>query len=240
MTWNVLYKEKADNILALTMEIKPDILCCQEITKDSFINPSRDVPKEISNILGGDYRYHQVLDSLEDQPGNMGNAIFSKYPITRQRHLLLQRGSADIDSSSQNRGYLEIRTKIDNVIFTVGTTHLSYVDGFVETDARNKEADKLVNFLKDKQEKFVICGDFNSAPGSKTINRLEQLLVSTGPPHQLKTFATKPFVHNDFVVEGLEWRLDYIFTTRDVKVLSSKIINTEFSDHLPIVVELEF
>jgi hypothetical protein len=29
--WNILYEEKAENILALVKEIDPDIFCCQEI-----------------------------------------------------------------------------------------------------------------------------------------------------------------------------------------------------------------
>jgi endonuclease/exonuclease/phosphatase family metal-dependent hydrolase len=33
--------------------------------------------------------------------------------------------------------------------------------------------------------------------------------------------------------------LDYIFASKDIKVASSEIVNTDYSDHLPILVELE-
>ncbi|OGL38835.1 hypothetical protein A3J32_00830 [Candidatus Saccharibacteria bacterium RIFCSPLOWO2_02_FULL_46_7] len=239
MTWNVLYKEKADNILELTGKINPDILCCQEITKNSFVNPKRDIPEEISRVLGGEYRYQSVANTLEGQPSDMGNAIFSKLPIVTDTNLLVQTTTSDIDWSYQNRGYVQAEIRIGQKILTVGTTHLSYVDYFVETDARNREADKLIEAIKKKKEHYILTGDFNSAPDSKTIKRIEKILRSAGPPHTQNTFSTKFFKHNDFVVDSLDWRLDYIFTSPDIKVLSSKIIKTDYSDHLPVLAELQ-
>lgn len=239
MTWNVLYKEKADNILSLVKKNNPDILCCQEITTSSSFNNGRNIPEEISRALDASYRYFQVLDSLETKPANMGNAIFSKHPIISERHLLVQRGQGEINYSAQNRGYIEIKTKIDDYVLTVGTTHLSYVDRFIETAARNKEADKLIDAISVNVNKFILSGDFNSLPTSRTISKIESFLKSAGPDYKQKTFTTKPFVHNDFEVNSLEYRLDFMFVTPDIKTISSKIIKTEFSDHLPIVAELE-
>lgn len=239
LTWNVLYKEKADNILSLVKEVNPDILCCQEITTNSYVNPNRNVPAECAEIMKGEFKYFEVLPSLDNQPASMGNAIISKFPILEDRSLLVQKGGADINYSAQNRGYIEVKVKLDDGILTVGTTHLSYVDGFIETETRTKEADKLLGYIRDKDSRFIITGDFNSAPNSSTIKKLENFLKPAGPDHKQLTFTTKPFKHNDFVVNGLEWRLDYIFITPDIKVLSSKIVETDFSDHLPILAEIE-
>lgn len=82
-------------------------------------------------------------------------------------------------------------------------------------------------------------GDFNSAPDSSTIKKIETRLKAIGPDYSELTFTTKPFQHEAFRVDGLEWRLDYIFATSDIKVLSSKIIETDYSDHLPILAEIE-
>lgn len=240
MTWNVLYKENADNILSLVKEINPDILCCQEITINSYINPDRNIPEEISQALSGGYRYFEVLTQLDEKPSSMGNAVISKYPIVNGRAELVQKAGSDINYSSQNRGYVEAEIKLNGGVITVGTTHLSYVDGFIETEARTREADKLLGLIKDHNQRFIISGDFNSAPNSSTIKKFEELgLKNTGPDNQQLTFTTKPFKHNDFKVNGLEWRLDYLFTTPDIKVLSSEIIKTDFSDHLPILAEIE-
>jgi endonuclease/exonuclease/phosphatase family metal-dependent hydrolase len=239
MTWNVLYKEKADNILSLIKRVDPDIVCCQEITADSYINPRRDVPHEISELLGGEYRYLEVLTLLDGKPGSMGNAVISKFPITKSRSTLVQKGGSEIRYSAQTRGYVEISFAVDGHEITVGTTHLSYLDRFVETAERTKEADKLIDFISDNNQKFIVTGDFNSLPDSSTIKKMEKIFKSAGPDHSNKTWTTKPFNYENFRVDGLEYRLDYIFVTADIKVLSSDIIKTDFSDHLPILAEVE-
>lgn len=239
MTWNVLYKEKADNILSLIKEIRPDILCCQEITTKSQFNPNRDVASEISKVVGN-YRYSEALESLEECPASMGNAIFSKFPIKSHRSVYIRKGSKDLTIfKGSNRVYLEVTIDIKSQLLTMGTTHLSFIPGFIETPARNREADKLTSEVSGHSNRFVLTGDLNSAPDSKTIKKIEDKFISAGPSYQEKTFSTKPFSIAGFEVWGLDWRLDYIFTTKDIKVLSSKIINTEFSDHLPIVAEIQ-
>jgi endonuclease/exonuclease/phosphatase family metal-dependent hydrolase len=42
-----------------------------------------------------------------------------------------------------------------------------------------------------------------------------------------------------FEENELNRRLDYVFASKNFKVISSEIISTDFSDHLPILVELE-
>lgn len=124
MTWNVLYSEKADNILKLIAKVKPDIICCQEITTNSHINRDRNVPEELGHLLNGQYVYQEVLTAMENHPGSLGNAIISKFPIISSRQAFIQRGDSDIDYSKQNRGYVEARIQLDNQrVITIGTTH---------------------------------------------------------------------------------------------------------------------
>ena len=47
------------------------------------------------------------------------------------------------------------------------------------------------------------------------------------------------FDYKDFKETKLRWRLDYVFASKDIRVIRSKIIKTKFSDHLPILVEFE-
>ena len=52
------------------------------------------------------------------------------------------------------------------------------------------------------------------------------------------TWTTKPFDYGGFAETELRWRLDYAFATPDLEITSAKIVETEYSDHLPILVEL--
>ena len=73
----------------------------------------------------------------------------------------------------------------------------------------------------------------------KTVKKIQKILRNCGPNIKEKTWTTKPFDLNGFKATGLNWRLDYIFATKDLKVTNSQIIKTEYSDHLPLIVEFE-
>lgn len=64
-------------------------------------------------------------------------------------------------------------------------------------------------------------------------------LQHVGPDFAQSTWTTKPFSFMGFEENELKWRLDYIFASKQIKVLSSNIIPTEYSDHLPIFAECE-
>ncbi len=76
LQWNVWYKEKADSVLNFIKENDPDILCLQELTQDSKVNPSRNIVAEICS-LGYETYYKLTIDRHREK---MGNGIFSKYP----------------------------------------------------------------------------------------------------------------------------------------------------------------
>lgn len=117
----------------------------------------------------------------------------------------------------------------------VGTTHLSYTREFQTTDAKKKESDTLVNLLKNKKGNFIFMGDLNAPKASYTVQEIEKYLVNLGPELNQNTWTTKPFDYLGFREDKLHWRLDHVFGTKDIDVISSKIITTEYSDHLPIL-----
>jgi len=68
---------------------------------------------------------------------------------------------------------------------------------------------------------------------------LSKHLLHVGPDFKQNTWPTKPFDYHGFKENDLSWRLDYIFATKDVRVKKVEIINTQYSDHLPILLEVE-
>lgn len=236
LQWNIWIHEKADNVLEQLQEIDADILCLQELTQDSEFNPGRDLPAEIAQ-LGYESFYQQTLAKPTFR---QGNGIFSKFPITASRHVHVQKTSSGKDNySNEDRLYLEAKLNINDHRLTVGTTHLSYSPGFTFSPAKEQEADKLVKAVKANDASFILTGDLNALPDSTTIAKLEKVLTPAGPDYTKPTWTTKPFEYKDFVAKDLNWRLDYVFTTPDIKVLYSKILKTDYSDHLPILVKID-
>jgi endonuclease/exonuclease/phosphatase family metal-dependent hydrolase len=236
LQWNVWFKEVADNVVQEIASIDADIVCVQELTKDSHVNPLRDLEAEIA-VLGYESAYALTIDRPHHR---MGNGIFSKFPMLSERRVYVQHeepGSEDF--SKENRIYLETTLDIPHHNLTVGTIHLSYTDTFVETQEKNDEFTKFLSAVASNKEHFIVTGDFNALPTSGYIRKISKLLKSAGPGFEKPTWTTKPFEHYAFAADGLDWRLDYAFTTPDIKVVESKILQTEFSDHLPILITIE-
>lgn len=243
MTWNVWNEEKADNILTLIKKIDPDIACCQELTQDSIFNPGRNIPQEIAKLMNANFEYQHSMSDVNDNTGefiDFGNAIFSKFPIKQKRHVYVEQpGPLNSKGRRTNRVYVELTLDINGRSLRVGTVHLTFVPHLITTAKKLDEAEELYKAIKQNSKNFILTGDMNSLPSSAIIKELSRRLKNAGPDFSEQTWTSKPAVYGDWHVNGLNWRLDYIFTSQDVNVLSSKIIKTDFSDHLPIVAEVK-
>jgi len=236
LQWNVYFKESADNVIQEIARFNTDIVCVQELTKDSFINPQRDLEAEIA-ALGYESAYALTVDRPHHQ---MGNAIFSKFPILSEQRVYVQH--EDLQSpgrSKENRIYLETTLDTPQHNLTIGTVHLSYTNLFEETHEKNDEFSKFIYAIKNHKENFLVTGDFNALPTSRYIQEISKHLHSTGPDYSEATWTTKPDEEYSFPIDGLTTRLDYAFATPDVKVIKSEVLQTEFSDHLPLLITVE-
>lgn len=241
LQWNIWFKEDPKNIASEIKRINPDIVCVQEVSKHEKKSPQIDTAEEIAKLTGLGLFYHDSA-TWDNRPEKtaQGNAIFSKYPFSNASFSYVHDFNHNPkDATEEGRLYLEAEVLVGDKKITISTTHLSYSPSFEITDERKKEVDNLVEIIKNKKENYIFTGDLNSAPDSYTIKSLEKYLKNTGPEYEEKTWATKLFDYHGFKEDKLNWRIDYVFATKDVKVISSKIIDTPYSDHLPILVEVE-
>jgi endonuclease/exonuclease/phosphatase family metal-dependent hydrolase len=240
LQWNIWYKEPIVNVAEELEKINPDIACLQEVTRGSDFNPNTDNAKFLSDKLNYQYYYHEAQSWENDHVKTQGNAILTKFPIISTKYKYIQQPSENSESyANEGRVYIETELQIDNKNLTVGTTHMSYTHKFILNEAKKKEADNLLEIIKDKKEKYVFCGDLNARINSYILDNIKKYLKNGGPSLDTKTWTTKPFNYNDFVETELNWRLDHIFITKDINIHTSKVLKTEYSDHLPVLSELE-
>lgn len=236
LQWNVWFKESADNIIRELTRLDADVVCLQELTTHSAANPHCDIPSEIT-ALG----YHPYfVQTLHSDETDMGNGIFSKHPFTSTKHVYVQHEDPNSnDYSRENRIYLEAELTLPKAILKIGTVHLSYSQEFLSSAAKDVETNELLKAIRSNQSNFVLTGDLNALPGSYTVNELGKALTPAGPPYNEATWTTKPFSYNGFEAKTLEWRLDYVFATSDIQVADSHIVQTDVSDHLPILTTVD-
>jgi len=236
LQWNVWYKEDICNIAAFLKEHPADVICLQELTIQDASEISH-TPSFIARELGYGHFYKEI--DLGEGKIPLANGIFSKYPILSTNWCWINEASGTGHYDDEYRAYIEVTLDVNGEQITVATTHMSYTNAFVSTPRKQAETDELIAMLKTKSERSIFTGDLNATPDSLTIQKVSSVLKHVGPDLSQKTWTTKPFAYDGFEENNLNWRLDYIFATPDVKTVSAEILKTDFSDHLPIWAEVE-
>jgi len=235
LQWNTWYKEDPKNVIKQLKEIDADILCLQELTIGSSLHSGVDVVQMIKDDLGYEVYFK---DMVIGDNGSQANAIFSRYPINKSRFAWTSEPTGSGGYSDEYRCYIESCIDVDGVTVTVGTTHMSYTHRFKESARKLVETSNLLAQLNDKRS-FIFMGDLNVTPNSQTVRDISGVLSHAGPNYNEPTWTTKPFEYDGFRATALSWRLDYVFVSADVRVLSSETIDTNYSDHLPILSEID-
>lgn len=218
------------NIADFMQKNEVDILCMQEYKLHNLYNE-----QEIRSIFG----YFE-----EETPKNDGHQIselkiFSKIPI-------LSSGEIEIPNSSNGAVWADIllankdTVRIINVhLQTSGLKKGTYL-GFFETTRRLTENSKirarqvlLIKQLIDSTKcPIILAGDFNDLPSSFTFKTLRRDLNDSfiqGGVGLAGTFPSKfPFMRIDNVLNSKHFKCNYY---------RSHI--TDWSDHNPIIAELE-
>jgi len=237
LTWNAWYKESPENIRKFLEDTQWDVCCLQEVTVGFHTDTHSDVATYLTESLGIAGHF-VVAQSWNGGERSQGNLILSKLPVKDTFSYFIQDYNHELESSFSDEGRVVVGIELENSL-KILTTHMSYTSRFEETDKKNVEAGRLIEYLKGTEQPFVLCGDLNAVPTSNLIQRLGQDYNNLSPNFLEPTWTTKPFSHEGFVVDTLAYRLDYIFGSKEVELISSAIIQTEYSDHLPIISEVE-
>lgn len=238
--WNTWYLEDIHNIAQYLKDNPADVIALQELTVNHPGQTEKDTPRYIAEQLG----YHYCKggeDFTEDNEKRwFGNAVFSKYPIVSFRQSWINEPIGTGGFDDEYRTYLEAVLDVNGTEVVIGTTHMSYTHEFKVTDRKQQETDTLVvELAKNTDKNFIFSGDLNAIPDSYVISKIGAMLQPADPAADQNTWTTKPFSYQGFEETELNWRLDYVFAANKLKVLSSRIENTEFSDHLPVRAEFE-
>jgi len=236
LTWNVWYKEDPRNILAFLKSADWDVCCLQEVTQGLHAEPCVDVAEYLMNSL--DVVGHFVIAQSFGKGGYcQGNLILSRIPIKNTFSNFIQDFNDDLNPSFSDEGRVVVGVELESSI-KILTTHMSYTPRFVETDKKNIESKKLLEYISELSGSFILAGDFNTVSTSGLIKELARKHKNLSPDVTLPTWTTKPFDHEGFQVDSLKYRLDYSFGTNDIRLINTKILDTEYSDHLPIIAEV--
>lgn len=209
-------------IAEILKEQNPDVVCIQE-----YYNPHK--------IDFSAYPYKYV--HFKTKNVKMGNAIYSKYP-------LVNTGAFDFKDSYNNTLYADVVKDQDTL--RVYSLHLQSIGILPEvrflqetnkdklrrriSKAFEKQQNQVDAILKHRQETdypVLFCGDFNNTPFSYTYRRLKDGMQDAFRERGNGLGTT-------FMFDRFPMRIDYIFASKNLEILSFETLEKTSSDHYAI------
>lgn len=239
LQWNVWMDEDPKRILGVLREIDADILCLQEVVSS---RPWHELLLDpLARELGYFGRF-AVAHTLARGNGLLarGNAVFGRRQPTAVREVRLRAYTNRVSQDElQGRIYVEATFPFD-VPIIAGSAHLSYVPRFEMPPWKQAESVRLFNTVRQHKRRALIGADLNAGPDSPGVELMRTHFCDAGPPATVPTWTTKPYSDPSFTETRLAWRLDYVFVTPDIRVVEARVIETDVSDHLPILITAQY
>lgn len=260
LSWNIWWRFGADwqrrqSLILETLDrTDADIIALQEVWGDRKHNQAQEFAKKLT--------MQWTYDAVNEMDGlDFGNAILSRWPITRQASRLLP----SVPSEDGSRDCKLLFVEIDGPRGSLGvfSTHLSWRNE--EGHMRQEQVNAILAYVREIEiDNFppIVCGDFNAIPSSDEIRMItgERTANVKGLVlHDAWTAAGNlgpGFTwdnHNPNTFEALQpnRRLDYVFVGRPKSngaghVLTATIIGDQHSnglypsDHYGVLCELRY
>ncbi|MDN3723811.1 endonuclease/exonuclease/phosphatase family protein [Aequorivita sp. SDUM287046] len=214
--------DAAQTIAEILVEENPDVVCVQEYYKPN-------------NIDFSTYPYQYI--HFKSEKAKLGHAIFSKYPI-------INKGGFDFEDTYNNTLYADVLKGKDTLrVYSVHLQSLGIlprVSYLQESD--NDKLRKRISTAFEKQQRqveailahkhkikyrVIICGDFNNTPFSYSYRRLKDGMKDAFRERGNGLGTT-------FKFDKYPMRIDYIFASEGLDVLSFDTMKKTFSDHYAV------
>ncbi|MDB5161065.1 MAG: hypothetical protein JWO96_445 [Candidatus Saccharibacteria bacterium] len=236
---NMWWGGKLDkSIQTFLEEVNPDIICLQEAVSSKLTDAGLFLSIEQLQKLGFPHKEFAPAFTFNLMRGavSFGNAILSRLPIEESFSFYTNLGHIeDFDFNIHDynvRNLLHCAYKINGSKINILTHHGHHVhehkDGNQET---LRQMEQIKEYIDGLPGAVILTGDFNLAPHSKSLDKLNKSLINLSVESGLKTTRTM-FSLKDEVC-------DYIFVNDSVKVDKFYASEEIVSDHKALVLEFD-
>lgn len=226
-----------------------DIFCLQEMWRAPY--------QELEGFIAGGltidhstimvYGVQEVSKILSEHSGFFKPQLLNDYGLmilVKDKFKVIEEGElfvylekgyippGDVGNHARNIQWATIKTNKSPV--TIINFHgLWNGKGKTDSEDRILQSQNIINFLKTLDNPFILCGDFNLLPDTKSIKMFEEF----GLRNLIKEFGITSTRTSHY--KKPEKYADYCFVSKDIKVKEFKVLPDEVSDHAPLYLDFE-
>ncbi len=226
VSYNIKHGRGNDNVVDLARTagvlraLAPDIVGLQEVDREADRSGKVDEARALGESLGLHHAFGRFMDF---QGGAYGMGVLTRFPIALSREVRLPDGN-------EPRVALAVDVRLpDGRPLTIVNVHFDWVrdDGFRFVQAR-----KLTEFLDAIGNPYILLGDFNDEPGSRTLGLFTARADEAVKPRtdHFTFSSTDPVKEIDFIFMAPR----EAWTAGEVRVIDEKLA----SDHRPLLAVL--
>ena len=212
-----------EKIAAVIKKYDADIVGLNEVRGRG---PTKDYEAQaqiLAELTGYHFYFAKAIDVYGENP--YGNALLSRYPILEAKTVMVP----DPVCPREPQGDYETRCLLKAMVdvpggLTVCVTHFGLC-----RDEQENAADTALEQVE--ESRCVLMGDFNITPEDELLAPLRQKMYDTG---ELLAPDSKSYPS-----DVPEIKIDYMFASRDLQVVSADIPGETESDHRPYVIVVE-
>ena len=214
---------RIDRIIQVIEEQNPDILCLQEVARNSRRSWYHDQPRLLTEYFKATDHIYQL--NVHTKGGGYGNLVLSRWPFIQHHHISLRL------NNKKSRG-----AQIATVHTPEGRLQLvNWHLGLAEKERRWQSGHLLDHhlFRESSHLPTLIAGDYNDWRNklSAAVFATHGFHHATAPPSRFRSFPA-------YLAIG---SLDKVFYRGDILVRHAFVVRTPLakraSDHLPLVVD---
>ena len=200
-----------------------DIIGLNEVRNQGEREDYQAQARILAEILGYHFYFAKAIDV--DGPNPYGNALLSRFPILSAQTVMIP----DPEVPKIPEGYYETRCLLKAKIDVPGGLNVCVTHFGLNPDEQENAAAVVLENIEEKR--CVLMGDFNITPENELLKPIRERMYDTA---QLMDADVKSWPS-----DIPEMKIDYLFTSSDLKVISAEITAVLESDHRPYVVVTE-
>ena len=226
-----------DRVLPFLKKEQADVVCLMEVLeKDTkLFESSLQMYSHFAPMFKTDWDETRERESRGELPPGtrQGVAILSKNPFVATEYIYNNLIEIPKRSHPNRTRRIVLQTTITkDEVYTIATTHFTWSPGGTVIEEQLRDAQQLIDHLNDTPE-LILCGDFN-APRPNAVYQLFTKRFHDNIPQDVRTTLDQ-HLHK---VSGLQYVVDYLFTTPAYSVKEIKIVDG-VSDHMALVAQIE-